>query len=88
MIPKLIKLRQAIDRLPKNVTIEVDGGVNLHTIKTLAQAGADIFVAGSAIFGTPNYRETITAMRELIAQGYAAREKCLLLRGMVLLKKF
>jgi ribulose-phosphate 3-epimerase len=74
MIPKLIKLRQAIDRLPKKVTIEVDGGVNLHTIKTLAQAGADIFVAGSAIFGTPNYRETITAMRDLIDQGLAARD--------------
>jgi ribulose-phosphate 3-epimerase len=73
MIPKLIKLRQAIDRLPKKVTIEVDGGVNLHTIKTLAQAGADIFVAGSAIFGTPNYQETITAMRDLIDQGLAAR---------------
>ncbi len=74
MIPKLIKLRQAIDRLPKKVTIEVDGGVNLHTIKTLAQAGADIFVAGSAIFETPNYQETITAMRDLIAQGLAARD--------------
>jgi ribulose-phosphate 3-epimerase len=74
MIPKLIKLRQAIDRLPKKVTIEVDGGVNLHTIKTLAQAGADIFVAGSAIFGTPNYQETITAMRDLIDQGLAARD--------------
>ena len=74
MIPKLIRLRQAIDRLPKNVAIEVDGGVNLHTIKTLAQAGADIFVAGSAIFETPNYQETITAMRDLIDQGQAARE--------------
>ncbi len=74
MIPKLIRLRQAIDRLPKKVAIEVDGGVNLHTIKTLAQAGADIFVAGSAIFETPNYQETITAMRDLIDQGQAARE--------------
>jgi ribulose-phosphate 3-epimerase len=74
MIPKLTKLRQAIDRLPKDIAIEVDGGVNLQTIKTLAQAGADIFVAGSAIFGTPNYQATITAMRDLITQGYTARE--------------
>jgi ribulose-phosphate 3-epimerase len=74
MIPKLIKLREAIDRIPKDIAIEVDGGVNLHTIKTLAQAGADIFVAGSAIFETANYQETIPAMRDLIAQGYAARD--------------
>ena len=61
MIPKLIRLREVIDRLDKTVTIEVDGGVNLDTIKTLAQAGADIFVAGSAIFETANYQATITA---------------------------
>ena len=58
----------------KKVTIEVDGGVNLDTIKTLAQAGADIFVAGSAIFETANYQATITAMRDLIDQGHDARE--------------
>ena len=74
MIPKLIRLRQAIDRLDKNIAIEVDGGVNLETIKTLAQAGADIFVAGSAIFETANYQATITALRNLIDQGRDARE--------------
>ncbi len=74
MIPKLIRLRKVIDRLDKTVTIEVDGGVNLDTIKTLAQAGADIFVAGSAIFETANYQATITAMRDLIDQGRDARE--------------
>jgi ribulose-phosphate 3-epimerase len=74
MIPKLIRLREIIDRLDKTISIEVDGGVNLDTIKTLAQAGADIFVAGSAIFETANYHATITAMRDLIDQGQAARE--------------
>jgi ribulose-phosphate 3-epimerase len=74
MIPKLVRLREIIDRLDKTVAIEVDGGVNLDTIKTLAQAGADIFVAGSAIFETANYQATIAAMRDLIDQGLAARE--------------
>ena len=74
MIPKLIRLREIIDRLDKTISIEVDGGVNLDTIKTLAQAGADIFVAGSAIFETANYQATISAMRDLIDQGLDARE--------------
>jgi ribulose-phosphate 3-epimerase len=74
MIPKLIRLREAIDRLDNKVTIEVDGGVNLDTIASLAQAGADIFVAGSAIFETKNYQTTITAMRDLIERGRQSRE--------------
>ena len=74
MVPKLARLRETIDSRNLPITIEVDGGVNLDTIKTLAQAGADIFVAGSAIFGEADYRATITAMRDLIARGRAARE--------------
>jgi ribulose-phosphate 3-epimerase len=74
MIPKVIRLRKAIDRLDKNIAIEVDGGVNLNTIKTLAQAGADIFVSGSAIFETADYQATIATMRDLITQGCAVRE--------------
>ncbi len=74
MIPKLLRLREAIDRLNKKITIEVDGGVNLDTIASLAQAGADIFVAGSAIFESKNYQTTITAMRDLIERGRQARE--------------
>jgi ribulose-phosphate 3-epimerase len=73
VVPKLVKLRQAIDKLHLAITIEVDGGVNLDTIKTLAKAGADIYVAGSAIFGEPDYKATITAMRELIARGHDER---------------
>jgi ribulose-phosphate 3-epimerase len=69
MVPKLVRLRQVLDRLNRPITIEVDGGVNLDTIKILAQAGADIFVAGSAIFGQDDYQATITAMRDLITRG-------------------
>jgi ribulose-phosphate 3-epimerase len=74
MVPKLVRLREIIARVHKPITIEVDGGVNRDTIKTLAQAGADIFVAGSAIFGKADYQATITTMRDLIAQGRDARE--------------
>lgn len=75
MVPKLIRLRELIDASGRPIQIEVDGGVNLDTIGTLAQAGADIFVAGSAIFGQKDYRATISAMRERIAQGrQAARQ--------------
>jgi ribulose-phosphate 3-epimerase len=73
MVPKLARLRETIDRLALPIAIEVDGGVNLDTVADLAQAGADIFVAGSAIFGKPDYRATITAMRDLIARGRQTR---------------
>lgn len=74
MVPKLVRLREAIDRSNRPITIEVDGGVNLDTIATLARAGADIFVAGSAIFGEADYRATITAMRDEITRGREAGE--------------
>jgi ribulose-phosphate 3-epimerase len=68
VVPKIIRLRELIDSLHLPITIEVDGGVNADTIKTLVKAGADIFVAGSAIFGEADYKATITSMRDLIAQ--------------------
>ena len=46
--------------------IEVDGGVNRHTIAAIAEAGADVFVAGSAIFGSDDYTKSIAALREII----------------------
>ena len=48
--------------------IEVDGGVNEKTIADIAAAGADIFVAGSAIFGSNDYSKTISSLREKIAK--------------------
>jgi ribulose-phosphate 3-epimerase len=46
--------------------LEVDGGVNAANIAAIARAGADTFVAGSAIFGSKDYRETISRMREAL----------------------
>ena len=48
--------------------IEIDGGVNEKTIKAISEAGTDVFVAGSAIFGSPDYQQTIAGFRELIGQ--------------------
>jgi len=64
---KISKVRKIIDATGKNIRLEVDGGVNLDTIADVAAAGADTFVAGSAIFGTDNYEETITQLRAKIS---------------------
>jgi ribulose-phosphate 3-epimerase len=69
MVPKVARLREMIDRRNLDIKIEVDGGVNVNTIAPLAQAGADIFVAGSAIFGRPDYQAAIAEMRGQIAAG-------------------
>ena len=68
----LTKLRQLKERiLAKNlsVEIEVDGGVSKKTIGAVAAAGANIFVAGSAVYGSTDYRETITELRKLAEDG-------------------
>ena len=54
--------------------LEIDGGVKVDNIGDIAAAGADTFVAGSAIFGAPDYAATIAAMRSNIAAGFASRE--------------
>jgi len=64
---KIAKVRKMIDATGKDIKLEVDGGVNLSTIAEVAKAGADTFVAGSAIFGTDNYEETITNLRAQIS---------------------
>lgn len=66
----LSKLRQArimIDASERDIRLEIDGGVKLDNIRRIALAGADTFVAGSAIFGSADYQATIAAMREQIA---------------------
>ena len=65
-LDKIRALRELIAAQGLNVQIEVDGGVNLDTIASVSAAGADVFVAGSAIFGSPDYQKTITAFREII----------------------
>ncbi len=66
----LDKLRQAralIDRSGRDIRLEVDGGVNVANIGAIARAGADTFVAGSAIFAAPDYAEAIRQMRAELA---------------------
>lgn len=60
---KIEALRREIDRRGLAVELEVDGGVKTDNIGTIASAGADVFVAGSAVFGTPDYRATIAALK-------------------------
>jgi len=66
MIPKVKKLREIIDGSEHKPLIEVDGGIKLDNIKLIADAGADVIVSGSGIFGTPDYAETISQMRSEI----------------------
>lgn len=65
---KLRAVRARIDRSGRDIWLEVDGGVKIDNIAQIARAGADTFVAGSAIFGTPDYRSTIGAMRAELAR--------------------
>jgi ribulose-phosphate 3-epimerase len=67
-LDKLRAVRARIDQLGRDVWLEVDGGVKVDNIAEIARAGADTFVAGSAIFGTPDYRATIAAMRAELAK--------------------
>jgi ribulose-phosphate 3-epimerase len=66
-LPKIARVREMIDRSGREIRLEVDGGVKVDNIEAVAAAGADTFVAGSAIFGSKDYRATIAAMREKIA---------------------
>ena len=66
-LTKLEQARTLIEASGCDVRLEIDGGVKIDNIAEIAAAGADMFVAGSAIFGTDDYEATITAMREQIA---------------------
>ncbi len=65
-LDKLKQVRAAIDRSGRPVRLQVDGGVKPDNIARIAEAGADTFVAGSAIFGQPDYRAVIEKMRSAI----------------------
>jgi ribulose-phosphate 3-epimerase len=64
VVPKIQRLREIIDKRGLDVEIEVDGGIGPETIGIVSSAGADIFVAGSAIFHSKDYAKTIRLMRE------------------------
>ncbi len=62
-LPKLRAVRERIAALGRPVMLEVDGGIKADNIRSVAEAGADVFVAGSAIFGSSDYAATIRRMR-------------------------
>ena len=64
MLPKIETVRDWIDTRSLDVDLEVDGGVSSETILAAASAGADVFVAGTAVFGAQDYRQAISTLRE------------------------
>jgi len=67
MLPKIAQAKHMIRQIAPEVLIEVDGGVTRKNIRSIADAGADILVTGSSVFGSANYTETIGAMKDLLA---------------------
>ncbi len=65
---KAEKVRKIIDASGRDIRLEIDGGVKVDNIRRIADAGADTFVAGSAIFGKPDYKAVIDAMRAELAK--------------------
>jgi ribulose-phosphate 3-epimerase len=68
-LPKLAEARRRIDASGRDIKLEIDGGVKVDNAAEISRAGADTFVAGSAIFGSKDYAATIKAMREQIEIG-------------------
>ena len=68
LLDKLRAARQLIDASGKSIRLEIDGGVTVDNIGEIARAGADTFVAGSAIFGAASYRDAISSMRQELAK--------------------
>ena len=65
-LEKIAQVRKMIDNSGRDIRLEVDGGINKETIGLASEAGADTFVAGSAIFNTENYEQTISELRSKI----------------------
>jgi len=72
-LPKLQQARSRIAASGRDIRLQIDGGVKIDNIGAIAAAGADTFVAGSAIFGSKDYRATITAMRDSIVKARPSR---------------
>jgi ribulose-phosphate 3-epimerase len=64
VLKKIAQARQLIDASGQDIRLQVDGGVNRNNIREMAEAGADTFVAGNAVFGAEDYAEAIAALRE------------------------
>jgi ribulose-phosphate 3-epimerase len=67
-LDKLCAVRKLIDESGRDIRLEIDGGVKVDNIREIAEAGADMFVAGSAIFNQPDYKEVIDEMRAELAK--------------------
>lgn len=67
-LKKIAAVRKLIDESGRDIMLQVDGGVKIENIREIAAAGADTFVAGSAIFGKPDYKAVIDAMRTELAR--------------------
>jgi ribulose-phosphate 3-epimerase len=72
VLPKLSEARARIKAAQRDIRLEIDGGVKVDNVAAIAKAGADTFVAGSAIFGSADYAGTIKAMRAQIDRGRGA----------------
>jgi ribulose-phosphate 3-epimerase len=68
VLPKIAEVRRRVAASGRDVRVEVDGGIKVDNIAAAARAGADMFVAGSAIFGSKDYAATIRAMRAALAK--------------------
>ena len=68
-LDKIQKCKEMIDMAKREVEIEVDGGISIENIQSVKNAGANIFVAGSAIFNSKNYKNTIQKMKQEISAG-------------------
>ena len=66
-LDKIRQVKQRVEESGKNIRIEIDGGVKVDNIRAIAEAGADMFVAGSAIFNEPDYKVVIDRMRDDLA---------------------
>jgi len=64
VLPKIEELKRIKDKKGMEIDIEVDGGITVENIAQVARAGANVFVAGNAVFGSPNYAETIALMKK------------------------
>jgi len=67
VLPKIAEVRRRIEAIGREIWLEVDGGIKVDNIRSVAEAGADTFVAGSAIFGSKDYAATVRDMRARLA---------------------
>ena len=73
-LSKIARANNMLEGLPRKPLLEVDGGVNLKNIGDIAEAGADVIVAGAAIFGSDDYKKTIASLK--LAANNQTAKKC------------